>query len=46
LKDIVFSTSIEHLKIFKKCSAILSTVSSEMAKKVPNGVRKSICRNG
>ncbi len=28
-----------------KCSAMLSTVNSEMAQKVPNGVSKSICRS-
>jgi hypothetical protein len=32
-------------KIFKKCSAMLSTVSSEMAQKVLNGVRKRISRS-
>jgi hypothetical protein len=32
-------------KNIKKCSAMLSTVISEKAQEVPNGVSKSICRS-
>ncbi len=39
-KDSIKYFNLAFKNIVKKCSAMLSTVSSEMAQKVPNGVRK------